>query len=567
MHEMPFVYNFPFFSILLTLVGGMAMPFFRNGKVAQKINIGVIIATGVMNFILLIQLATTGESFTYMMGHFPAPWGNEIKAGPLEALMATMFCFVMGFSLLGGLINIYEDVPKKKQYLYFLMMNLLLCSMLALIYTNDTFTGYVFIEINTLAACAIVMSKDSGETIVATIRYLIMSLLGSGLFLMGLAMLYNMTGHLLMESLQPVIVQMADTGKYFLPLTAVMAITTLGLSVKSALYPFHSWLPNAHGSATSSSSAILSGLVLKGYIILLIKMMYRVYTPELMAKLHITDAMFVLGILGMILGSVKALRERHIKRMTAYSSVAQIGYIFMGLGLNSEIGAMAAVFHIMSHAVTKPMLFLAAGGLANVSGHSYEFKDLRGAAHRNKFAGVAFVIGALSMIGIPLFAGFPPKLFFYTGAIQSDMFRLPVVLIALAISTALNALYYLPVCINIWRTKDEPGHHGHGDEHDSHGHGDEHADHGAHGGAEVLTSHVHDEAGDCVHGGAAAVADTAAAAFTQNKSEAAEHGEHHNTRTTFGFRASMVVFIATNFALGIAYGPMMEVIKKGLELL
>lgn len=271
MHEMPFVYNFPFFSILLTLVGGMAMPFFRNGKVAQKINIGVIIATGVMNFILLIQLATTGESFTYMMGHFPAPWGNEIKAGPLEALMATMFCFVMGFSLLGGLINIYEDVPKKKQYLYFLMMNLLLCSMLALIYTNDTFTGYVFIEINTLAACAIVMSKDSGETIVATIRYLIMSLLGSGLFLMGLAMLYNMTGHLLMESLQPVIVQMADTGKYFLPLTAVMAITTLGLSVKSALYPFHSWLPNAHGSATSSSSAILSGLVLKGYIILLIK--------------------------------------------------------------------------------------------------------------------------------------------------------------------------------------------------------------------------------------------------------------------------------------------------------
>ena len=301
-------------------------------------------------------------------------------------------------------------------------------------------------------------------------------------------------------------------------------------------------------------------------------MMYRVYTPELMAKLHITDAMFVLGILGMILGSVKALRERHIKRMTAYSSVAQIGYIFMGLGLNSEIGAMAAVFHIMSHAVTKPMLFLAAGGLANVSGHSYEFKDLRGAAHRNKFAGVAFVIGALSMIGIPLFAGFPPKLFFYTGAIQSDMFRLPVVLIALAISTALNALYYLPVCINIWRTKDEPGHHGHGDEHgDDHGHGAEHSGHDdGHEGAEVLTAHVNDAADAHLHGGTAAAAvhtDTAAAAFTQNKSEAAEHGEHHNTRTTFGFRASMVVFIATNFALGIAYGPMMEVIKKGLELL
>ena len=136
-----------------------------------------------------------------MMGHWPAPWGNEIRGGPLEALMATMFCIVMGFSVLGGLGNIFEDVPKKKQYLYFLMMNLLLCSMIALIYTNDMFTAYVFIEINTLAACAIVMAKEGGETIVATIRYLIMSLLGSGLFLMGIALLYNITGHLLMESL------------------------------------------------------------------------------------------------------------------------------------------------------------------------------------------------------------------------------------------------------------------------------------------------------------------------------------------------------------------------------
>ena len=258
--------------------------------------------------------------------------------------------------------------------------------------------------------------------------------------------------------------EMAATGQYVMPLTVVFSITTLGLCVKSALYPFHSWLPNAHGSATTSSSAILSGLVLKGYIILYIKMMFRVYSPELLAQLHITDALLVLGVLAMIMGSVKALRERHIKRMTAYSSVAQIGYIFMGLGLNSEIGAMAAVFHIMSHAVTKPMLFLAAGGLANVSGHSYEFKDLKGAAHKNKLAGVAFVIGALSMIGIPLFAGFPSKLYFSTAAIHADYFRLPVVLVALAISTALNALYYLPVCINIWRMKDEAHGHGHGHE-------------------------------------------------------------------------------------------------------
>ena len=548
MHEMPFVYNFPFFSIILTLVGGMCLPFFRNGKVAQKINMGVIIATGVMNFILLCYLVSTGESFTYMMGHWPAPWGNEIRGGPLEALMATMFCIVMGFSVLGGLGNIFEDVPKKKQYLYFLMMNLLLCSMIALIYTNDMFTAYVFIEINTLAACAIVMAKEGGETIVATIRYLIMSLLGSGLFLMGIALLYNITGHLLMESLHEVIMEMAATGQYVMPLTVVFAVTTLGLCVKSALYPFHSWLPNAHGSATTSSSAILSGLVLKGYIILYIKMMFRVYSPELLAQLHITDALLVLGVLAMIMGSVKALRERHIKRMTAYSSVAQIGYIFMGLGLNSEIGVLAACFHILSHAVTKPMLFLAAGALANVSHHSYEFKDLKGAAHKNKLAGVAFVIGALSMIGIPLFAGFPSKLYFSTAAIQSDYFRLPVVLVALAVSTALNALYYLPVCINIWRMKDEA--HGHGHEETGQGHGHEDTGHEETGVYDDSHGHaVHEEP----------VTDVAAAAF--------EDAHHEVTKAGFSFRLSMVAFIACNFGLGIFFIPIMNILSQGIDLL
>ena len=187
-HVLPFVYNFPSFSILMTLMAGMVTPFIRgSGRVAQKINFGVIVVVGAMNAILLGTLLSHdgGTSYTYMMGHFPAPWGNELRAGPLEALLATLFCLVMALSILGGLRDIYNDIRPKKQYLYFLMLNLLLSSLLALIYTNDLFTAYVFIEINTIAACAIVMIKDSGETIVATIRYLIMSLLGSGLFLFG----------------------------------------------------------------------------------------------------------------------------------------------------------------------------------------------------------------------------------------------------------------------------------------------------------------------------------------------------------------------------------------------
>ena len=243
-HVLPFVYNFPSFSILMTLMAGMVTPFIRgSGRVAQKINFGVIVVVGAMNAILLGTLLSHdgGTSYTYMMGHFPAPWGNELRAGPLEALLATLFCLVMALSILGGLRDIYNDIRPKKQYLYFLMLNLLLSSLLALIYTNDLFTAYVFIEINTIAACAIVMIKDSGETIVATIRYLIMSLLGSGLFLFGVCILYNITGQLLLSSIQEALIPIFQTGQYAIPLTVVIGLMVLGVALLAARRPrfFH----------------------------------------------------------------------------------------------------------------------------------------------------------------------------------------------------------------------------------------------------------------------------------------------------------------------------------------
>lgn len=540
-HVLPFVYNFPSFSILMTLMAGMVTPFIRgSGRVAQKINFGVIVVVGAMNAILLGTLLSYdgGTSYTYMMGHFPAPWGNELRAGPLEALLATLFCLVMALSILGGLRDIYNDIRPKKQYLYFLMLNLLLSSLLALIYTNDLFTAYVFIEINTIAACAIVMIKDSGETIVATIRYLIMSLLGSGLFLFGVCILYNITGQLLLSSIQEALIPIFQTGQYAIPLTVVIGLMVLGVAIKSAVYPFHSWLPGAHGSSTTSSSAILSGLVLKGYLILLIKMVYRMFTPEMLSELHVTDVILIFGIAGMIIGSVKALKEKHIKRMIAYSSVAQIGYIFMGIGLGSDIGILAACYHILAHAFTKPMLFCAAGNLVNHAGHNYQIKALKGTALKSPLAGIAFTVGSLSMIGIPMFAGFVPKLFFSTGAIQSDWFRLTVVLIALAVSTILNALYYLPACVNIWTPKKRKGEDAHGG-HDAHGDAHGHEDPHGHGAEEV-----------------------------DEEDELILHEEHHEKpKPSVSFVVSMVLFIACNFALGICYQPITDIINAGISLL
>lgn len=425
-----------------------------SGKNAKRLTMFIVSLVGVMSAILLGYVLKTGESFTYMMGHHPAPWGNEIRAGVLEAVMALFFCIIMLLSLLGGLNKIFDDVEEKKVNLYFIMVDMLLSSLLALVYTNDLFTSYVFIEINTIAACGLIMSKQNGRTIVASTKYMVMSQLGSGLLLIGIALLYDVTGHLLMPNIKEAVTALAVSGEYAVPLTVIIALFTVGLSIKSALFPFHAWLPDAYGFSTSSSSAMLSSLVSKGYIFLLIKIIYRVIGFDVIVSNKILNVLFVFGLIGMIMGSVSALKEKDIRRMIAFSSVAQIGYIYMGIGLGTNVGMYAAVFHIMSHAASKALLFIAANGLSEVSGDSKKFVDLKGSGFRNKIAGIGFMVGSLSMVGIPLFAGFISKLNFSMSSVVSPTKMIPT-LIVLAISTVLNAMYFIRAVIVIYTpTKD-----------------------------------------------------------------------------------------------------------------
>jgi len=352
---MAFVQNFPFFSIILAMFSGVLCAVLKP-KAARNLAISVIGLIGVMSFAVLGFTLQTGESYVYWMGHFPAPFGNEIRIGVLEALMACLFCIVILLSLLGGMKHIFHDVESEKINHYFLMINLLFSSMLALIYTNDLFTAYVFVEINTLASCAIVMLRKAKETLVATTRYLIMSLLGSGLFLIGICILYDITGHLLMSNIKESVAVLASTGQYQFPLEMVICLFAIGMAIKSALYPFHTWLPDAHGTSTSGSSAILSGLVLKAYIILLIKIFYRVIGLDVIYQSKAVNVLFVMGLLAMVMGSWNSLKEKDIKRMIAFSSVAQIGYIYMGIGIGSEFGMIAACYHILFRGILSDTL-------------------------------------------------------------------------------------------------------------------------------------------------------------------------------------------------------------------
>lgn len=455
---MAFIQNFPFFSIIIAMFSGI-LSSVLSGKKARTLSLAAIAVTTVMSGTVLLFCMQTGESYTYMMGHFPAPWGNEIRIGVLEGLTALIFGVVMLLSVIGGMDHIFMDVEGSKINLFFIMIDLMLSSLLALIYTNDLFTAYVFVEINTIAGCGLIMIRQKGRSLSAAIRYMIMSQLGSGLFLIGLSLLYDVTGHLLMSPAKEAVALIEITGSYEVPMLVILAVISVGLAIKSGLYPFHYWIPDTYGYATPSGSAILSGLVSKGYIFLLIKIFYRVLGQENVIASRIVNVLFIFGLAGMIMGSLHAIMEKDTRRMIAYSSVAQIGYIYMGIGLGTTAGMIAAVFHMFTHSATKALLFISAVGLYEVSGDKKDYKSLRGAGYRNPLAGIGFAVGALSMVGLPMLSGFISKLLFASAALQSPN-KMFITLVGLAVSTTLNAIYFLRLVITLYmepKDRDDQG--------------------------------------------------------------------------------------------------------------
>ena len=205
-------HNIPFLSIMLTLVSGILVPLIRREGGALRLIRGVQLGVAGLSALLLVRLSGAGASFSYPMGHIPAPWGNELRAGPLEALLALTFSVVMLLSLSGGAEDLRRDVRPDRQGWYCLLMQLLFGALLAMVYTDDLFTGYVFVEIAAVTACIAVAAKESGRSVVAAIRYLIFSCLGSGLVLLGIAMLYCITGQLLFSGLEEAVARLVPLG-------------------------------------------------------------------------------------------------------------------------------------------------------------------------------------------------------------------------------------------------------------------------------------------------------------------------------------------------------------------
>ncbi len=453
---MTLVQNFPALCILLTLVCAVLTSVLKRRSAAVVTGM-VLVINLVLNIMALMYTLKTGESYVYRMGHFPAPWGNELRVGVLETGTASVLLLVVLLSYLGAYRRSMQKIEPTKYNLYGVMVDLCVLSLQALIYTNDLFTAYVFLEISTLAASGLIMAKQTGRSLVAGVRYMIMNLLGSSLFLLGVVILYSITGHLLMTPIHDAVAQLAASGEYQIPLDVTVALISVGLGMKSAMYPFEKWVPAAYSNSTATSSALLSSVVSKGYIFLLIKIYVRTIGMPVIESLGITDVIFVFGAAGMIVGSVAALRVRTVRMMIAYSSVAQIGYIFLAIGLGTMEGMMVALWHLLAHAATKSMLFISSAEMDEASGGTHLRKDVQGAFYRSPLAAFAFSLGAANLVGLPLLSVFVTKFMLGQTAVAVGGRHMAATLICLTISTLLNLGYFMSTAMSLYVHDGETG--------------------------------------------------------------------------------------------------------------
>ena len=418
---MPWWQNIPFLSLLLCLLSAavcFVLPS-RASRIWSRSVLGLCAAGAAL--LLFFLLRENAGPFTYMMGHFPAPWGNEIRCGVLEALLAALFPLIMLCALVSGspwLSGAARGVSSGRESACDALCMLLSAALLAQIYSNDLFTCYVFVEIMTLTACALIVFRGTGKALAAAMRYMVMNLVGSGLFLLGVALLYDLTGHLLMEYLHTSIRALVLSGRHQRSLTLILALITSGLGIKSALFPFHTWVPDAYSSGVPSSNAIVSSLVSKGYILLLMKIYARVFGWDAVLASRVDLVLLLLAMAGMIFGSLAAIRT--------------------------------------VHAFSKALLFLAGGHLQAAAGGAGDLESLSGAARRKPWAGGCWTLAACALTGLPFTGGLVSKLLLGQEALRHSLPVAAAVLAVLALSTLLNVLYFLRTAMILWSPEKSP---------------------------------------------------------------------------------------------------------------
>lgn len=383
----------------------------------------------------LLQAVLASGPITYAMGGWQAPIGIVYVVDALNAVVLVLVSGVAWFATAWLPASLDAEVPKRKQYLFLTAWMLVIAGLLGITITGDAFNVFVFLEIASLASYVLIGLGPNPRALTAAFRYLIAGSLGGTFILIGIGMMYQMTGTLNMADLALRLPAVAATRTVLVG----FAFVAVGTSLKLALWPLHAWLPNAYTYAPSGVSALLSGTATKVFVYVLIRFAFGIWGAKLaFVELGLGRPLVGLAIVGVLVASAVAIFQTDVKRLLAYSSVANIGYLVLAMAVGTKAGLAAAVLHVVVHGVTKSAMFMALGQVSRQAG-STRLADLRGLARVMPWTFGAWAIGGLGLVGVPLTGGFVSKWAIVTALVDAGAWPLAV----LVLLSSLLALIYV----------------------------------------------------------------------------------------------------------------------------
>jgi multicomponent Na+:H+ antiporter subunit D len=379
---------------------------------------------------LAFDVLTAGERTIHQLGGFPRPVGIELVADQLSVLIVLL---VTGVSA-GVLAYTRHGGPRGNSF--YSAYLLLVGGLLGLTLTGDVFNLFVFLEITGLTTYALIAKGDSGESAIAALKYLIIGTVGASLYLIGVGYLFLSTGTLNMIDLATAI---PEGPGYADPLVRIAFVFVfVGLAIKVALFPLHTWQPDAYQFAPDGVTPMISALVSTVSAYALLRLIYTVFTVDFLLETpYATEVIVTAGSISVLAGSLLAVMQPEVKRMLAYSSVAQFGMIVVAYGLATETALIGGIVHLLGHGLMKGGLFLAAGVVAVGVGARTVDEYAGLAEHRPFVAGSVAVLG-LALVGVPPSIGFVGKWFIAVGAVEAGVWPVAAVIF---LSTVLTLAY------------------------------------------------------------------------------------------------------------------------------
>jgi len=430
--------HLPVLQVLIPFVAAPLVVLIGSRRLAWPIAVAASALAFVVAILLLMQVID-GSVISYHIGGWAPPLGIEYRIDAANAFVLLLVSGISTIVLPFARESIKSEVPARHHTLFYACYLLCVTGLLGVAATGDAFNVFVFLEISSLSTYVLIAqgSYRDKRALTAAYDYLIMGTIGATFFVIGLGLLYMATGTLNMVDISERIAEQGSNRT----VRSAFAFIVVGVGLKVAIFPLHKWLPNAYTYAPSAVTAFLAATATKVAVYVLLRFMFSIFQPAFLFEVNTLEYIILpFAIIAMFAASFIAVFQSDFKRMLAYSSIAQIGYILLGISFLSETGLTAAIAHLFNHGITKAVLFMGVGAIVLRTGGTF-YDRITGMGQAMPWTSGAIVVGGLSLIGVPGTAGFISKWVLVQGALEKGWW--PVALL-IVLSSLLAVIY-------VWR--------------------------------------------------------------------------------------------------------------------